>query len=46
MWSDILKETQSAISLGVDSTPQVSHFLGQAFYFCMFIMKHHIVFNL
>ena len=45
-WSDILKETQFAISLGADSAPQVSHFLGQAFYFCMFIMKPQIVFNL
>jgi len=32
-WSEILRETQSAISLGADSAPQVSHFLGLTFYF-------------
>jgi len=31
-WKVILKETQFAISLGVDSAPKVS-FLGQMFYF-------------
>jgi len=36
-WSDVLKETQSAISLGADSAPQVSHFLGLTFYFLCFL---------
>jgi DnaJ homolog subfamily C member 7 len=44
-WKVILKETQSAISLGVDSAPKVS-FLGQMFYFSTPTFFNHMGFVL